>query len=206
MDAYASLYNFSVGNFRAQLRDAIANNFNLYEWNPANNNITYSQSSANGFITYTVNPSTLDTVTLGSTIVTWVTGTPTGLQVKIGTTLASSIANFVTFANASLDSQISQCTYSGSGGTVLNIVYKTRGLAGNAFPIAAAGSSLTVSGATLTGGGGLLTLTASVAAIEQFNGTYFYDVRWENGPTIAVLFGGTIVFVEGVTRDATVFG
>ena len=206
MDAYASLYNFSVGTFRSQLRDQIADPVTLYEWSAANSNLTFSQSFANGNITYTTNPSATDTVVLGSTTVTWVSSSPTGNQVLIGATLALSLANFCAFANASLDSQIVKCTYTASGGTILNIVYKSAGVSGNVFPIASTGSAATASGATLTGGGGVLTLTAPVVALEEFNGVYYYDVRYENGSTLAVLFGGTMTFTQGVTRDVTPFG
>jgi hypothetical protein len=49
----------------------------------------------------------------------------------------------------------------------------------------------------------MLTLTAPISDIENFLGSYVYDCRWESldGQNITYLFGGTITFVQGVTRS-----
>ena len=199
---WADLYDLTQGGFRAQLRDVVSDPIALYEWSTANGNIGYSQTLANASITFTGNPSPNDIIMLGTTTVTFVASGATGLQVNVGGSLSVTLASLVTFLNASLDNQISRCTYSGTAGSILNITYDTAGTLGNAFPIAALSATAPVP-PTLSGGGGLLTMTAPVRDIEEFNGTYYYDCRYENGPILTVLFGGTIQFIQGVTRDPT---
>jgi len=112
-----------------------------------------SAPTAFGSVLYTVNPTAAATVTIGGTVVTYVTSITSGPQVLIGSTLAATLANAVTFLNQSADVNISKATYSvNQAGTALQIVYKTAGTAGNAFTLAA--SVGTASGATLSGGAG----------------------------------------------------
>lgn len=109
--------------------------------------------TAFGSVTYSVNPTAAATVTIGGTVVTYVTALTTGPQILIGATLAATLANAVTFLNQSADTNISKATYSvNAAGTALQIVYKTAGTAGNAFTLTA--SVGTASGATLSGGAG----------------------------------------------------
>lgn len=112
-----------------------------------------SAPTAFGSVTYTVNPSAAATVTIGGTVVTFVSSLTTGNQILIGANLAATLANAVTFLNQSTDVNLSKATYSvNQAGTALQIVYKTVGTAGNAFTLAA--SVGTASGATLSGGAG----------------------------------------------------
>ena len=207
---WSALYDFTVGGFRSHLRDVIPDPISLYEWaspsvdSTAPGLITFSATRANGFVSYATNLVAADTLLLGATSVQIVASGATGNQVNVGLSLALTLSNLVNFLASSADPQISLCTYSVSGGNVLNITYKTPSTLGNSFTIAATSSGATTSANTLTGGGGLLTMSAPVSDIEEFNGVYFYDVRYENPPTYAVLFGGTITFTQGVTRDATV--
>lgn len=55
-------------------------------------------------------------------MVTFTTGTPTGNQVFIGTTLAVTLASLAAFLNASSDANISKATYTASA-TVLSVTY-----------------------------------------------------------------------------------
>ncbi|MBN3848625.1 DUF3383 domain-containing protein [Paraburkholderia sp. Ac-20342] len=124
-----------------------------------------SAPTAFGSVTYAVNPSAAATVTIGGTVVTFVSALTTGNQILIGATLAATLANAVTFLNQSADVNLSKATYSvNQAGTALQIVYKTPGTGGNAFTLVA--SVGTVSGATLSGGSGtdisaLLGMTAA---------------------------------------------
>ena len=122
-----------------------------------------------------------------------------GNTVPVGITIGATLANLISFLNASTDAQISQCTY-GLSGAEIAIVYKTTSISGNLFAIAASSSGVTVSAPTLFGAGGVLIMTAPIADIEVFQGQYVYDVRFELGTTVVQMFGGTIVFLEGVTR------
>lgn len=118
--------------------------------------VTSTGSAATGALVFSAQPVTLSTVTINATAVTLTTGTPTAGQVKIGATLAETVANLVYFLNASADVNISPATYSASlDGSTVNIVHDTIGTAGNAFTLAASAtpaSNATPSAATLTGG------------------------------------------------------
>src|ERR1019366_4563234 len=53
--------------------------------------------TAVGNAAFSGNPANLDTLTIGGTLVTFVTGTPSGSQVQIGSTLAITLASLVNF-------------------------------------------------------------------------------------------------------------
>lgn len=55
---------------------------------------------ATGYMTFTDNPSNTDTFTIAGVSTELVTGTPSGAQVKIGSSLAATMANIVTYLNA----------------------------------------------------------------------------------------------------------
>ena len=60
-----------------------------------------------GFINFgSTNPANLATITLGGTVVTFVTGTPAGNQVKIGASLNATLQALLTFLQASVDSNL----------------------------------------------------------------------------------------------------
>ncbi len=83
-------------------------------------------------------PAVGETVTIGSDVWTWIAsgGTPTGLQVALGATLAASIANLATALNASASAQTAKNRYNGAntafsdGSSNLDIWSKTVGPAG----------------------------------------------------------------------------
>ena len=140
-----------------------------------------------------------------------VSGTQTGIQtassavnaVHIGGSLPVTIQTLVALLNGSLDPQISQCGYGYSGSGNVNVTFDGAGTNGNLFTLGSSTGNVTPSGATLTGGGGLLTLTTPIGALANFLGEFVYDCRWESadGQTIIYLFGGDITFVQGVTRS-----
>ncbi len=108
-------------------------------------------AKASGTITLNTNPANNDTLTINGTLITLVTGTPSGPQVKIGSTLADTAANLQAFLGASSDSGIDQATYSTTAG-VITVTDKVIGTAGNSFTLAKSSSHITLSGANLTGG------------------------------------------------------
>jgi len=67
-----------------------------------------------------VNPSNNDTITLGNVVITFVTGTPSGSQVKIGANINATLANLVTFVNsaASLSGIMTAAVSASSGGSI----------------------------------------------------------------------------------------
>lgn len=109
---------------------------------------------ATGTITFAVNPTVLDTITIGTTTWTFETSGASGPQTNIKATLALTLTQLVSDLIASADGQIVKATYSQSGGNTLTIAYLTPGTAGNTFALAA--SAATVSAATLLGGGGVV--------------------------------------------------
>lgn len=114
-------------------------------------NSTGSGAAATGSVTFTTNVVANDTLTLNGTLITFVSGAPSGSQVQVGTDANTSAANLQAFLNASVDVNILTANYSTAGG-VTTITYKTIGTAGNSYTVAKSSTHLTLSGATLAGG------------------------------------------------------
>ena len=123
------------------------------------NSFTIRAGYATGTITFSVNPSNGDTITLDGTTVTFVTGSPTGNQVQIGSNLTNTLASLLTFLTGSSNTSIEQFTYTVSGSS-LNLTSATQGYLGNTLLIAA--SAATASGSTLVGGS---TATAGIGTL-----------------------------------------
>jgi len=107
--------------------------------------------AASGNITLATNPANNDTVTIGGTVVTFVTAAPTGNQVLIGASANNTAANLQAFLIASNDANIVKAAYA-TVGAVTTVTYASVGTGGNAFTLAKTGTNVTVSGATLSGG------------------------------------------------------
>ncbi|MBB3004362.1 hypothetical protein FHX57_006744 [Paraburkholderia tropica] len=146
-----------------------------------------SAPTAFGSVTYSANPSAAATVTIGGTVVTFVSTLTTGNQVLIGSNLAATLANAVTFLNQSSDTNLSKATYSvNQAGTALQIIYKTAGTAGNTFTLAA--SVGTTSGSTLSGGAGT-DISSMLGMTSASSGAYVAQgVSAESAVAAATLF------------------
>jgi len=122
-------------------------------------------AQASGTITLSGQPSNADTVTIKGTTVTFVTGTPSGNQVKIGADDNATIANLQAFLSASADVNLSACTYN-TLGLVTTITAKVYGTAGNSYGLTKSGANIAVSGSgDLAGGVAPDTLTVNGTAI-----------------------------------------
>lgn len=123
---------------------------------------TGAGTKAAGTITFTAtNPTpTTDTITVNGTLITFVSGTPSGSQVKIGTTSTDTAANLAAFLTASVDVNISLMTYSRNG-LVITATAIVSGTAGNAYTLVKSSTQISVSGATLTGGAAASTVSAA---------------------------------------------
>ncbi len=124
--------------------------------------------TAFGSAAFSGQPSANDTITIIGTAVTFVSGTATGNQVKIGTDLATTLASLAAILNGSADTNLVKASYSVVGST-LYAVSKVTGTAGNAYTLVKSSTAITVSGATFTGGSGtdmstLLGLTSVAGA------------------------------------------
>lgn len=135
----------------------------------ANSTVSFlAAPTAIGSISFGVNAANNDTITIGGTLITFKAAGPVvGNQVLIGGNTAATLANLLAFLTASVDANITQCSYSVAGNK-LYLVNKTPGAGGNAFTIAA--SVAITSGATLTGGVG--TDISVISAMRQAGGAY----------------------------------
>ena len=113
-------------------------------------------STGVGFIEFTANPANNDTVTVDGTLVTFVTGTPSGNQVKIGASALATAQALQTFLSASADVNISKMLYypvvTVGGDYYIYMTSVATGTAGNAYTLAKSSTAITLSGGTLAGG------------------------------------------------------
>lgn len=130
-----------------------------------------SAPTAFGSYTFSGQPANNDLITIQGTAVTFKTSGATGNQVNIGTDLPTTLASLVAFLNASTDVNLALCSYVVVG-SVLYVISKVTGTAGNSYTTAKTGTNIAVSGATLAGGSGtdvsgLLKLTSGVASVPS---------------------------------------
>lgn len=80
------------------------------------------------------------TLKLGGTSVQFIPhgGSPSGNQVALGTDLNGTLTALVTFLNASVDANLSLCSYTNNNPN-LTLTYKTNGTVGNSFTMAVSG-------------------------------------------------------------------
>ncbi len=128
--------------------------------------------------TYTFNsgiPLNTETIILNGTTWTFVTSGATGNQTNIGVDLAATLTQLAIDLNASSNGGIAVATYTVSP-TVLTILYKTAGTAGNAYTLAAGTYAGSISGGTLAGGvdgtGSGFQYTVLTTEGSYTNGTY----------------------------------
>lgn len=112
--------------------------------------------AASGSIVFSAQPANNATITVGGQAFTFVTGTPTTNQIKIGATLAETLGNAVRALNASVVAGVAAATYRADArGAVIRISHDALGTSGNSYALAAStspASGAVTSGSTLTGG------------------------------------------------------
>lgn len=109
-------------------------------------------AQAFGTITLSGQPTAGDTVTIKGTVVTFVSGTPSGNQVQISAVDDThTAANLQAFLQASVDANLVYFTYN-TIGLVTTLTAVAYGTAANSFTLARSGSNIAVSGATFSGG------------------------------------------------------
>lgn len=112
--------------------------------------------AASGALTFSAQPANNATITIGGQAFTFVTGTPTTHQIKIGATLPETIANATRALNASVVAGVAAATYRADvRGAIIRITHDTLGTSGNSFTLVAGSSpasNAVASAATLTGG------------------------------------------------------
>jgi biotin carboxyl carrier protein len=106
---------------------------------------------ATGTITFATNPAAGTVVVLNGTTWTFVSSSPTGDQLLIGSTLAATLTAAVSALQASTDTNTKKFVFSASS-TVLTLTAATGGTGGNSLTISTTVSGATASGPTLSGG------------------------------------------------------
>lgn len=147
-------------------------------------NTTGAGVAAAGTITMSANPAANDTLTIDSTVITFVASSPVGNQVVIGPNAAATYASLLAFLQASTDSNIDQATYASTASNVITVTFKTVGTAGNSFTLAKSSSAFAVSGADLSGG----TQASTVG----------YATSPASGTDISALLGMTSTLSQGL--------
>lgn len=109
---------------------------------------------ATGNIYFSANPSDGDTVTVGETVYTFKTTPAASSDVAIGESAEASSLNLFQSINGSKKGGVKNPLVAATSyGDALTVVAEIGGETGNSIALAATGTALSVSGATLTGGG-----------------------------------------------------
>jgi hypothetical protein len=150
--------------------------FNRFEFGSGTTGLISSDSflqtsAAFGSASFSGNPANNDTLTIKGTLITFVAGAPVGSQVQIGASLAATLVNLLAFLNASVDVNLSAQTYSVVG-SILYIVSKATGTAGNATTLAKVSTAITLSGATLSGGVAGTDISGTLGGTATSSGAY----------------------------------
>lgn len=141
---------------------------------------------ASGTVTFGTNPTDGDTLVLNGVTITFQDANPTGNEVLIGATKEATAANLQLFLNQTSNVSLTVASYA-TAANVLTITYDTVGTGGNAYSLAETGSSMTISGATLTGGAA----ASSVGyATSPVSGTDISAILKLTSATSAGLVGG----------------
>lgn len=128
-------------------------------FSPANNaavvppfEYSYVETAASSTLGFYGNPANSDTITIGTNVITFITGSPVGLQVHIGATQQITLANLVALINANSSTLLVAATTN----TIPNQLTLTAilsGLAANAITLIVNSKVLRFSSPTLINGG-----------------------------------------------------
>jgi hypothetical protein len=131
MNGVASIVQTALGGSNKCVWNSILNRFDI------TSGTTGAGTAATGTITLESNPTSTDTVTINGTSVEFITALTSGIQVKLGATLAITAANLQAVLAASNDAGLSACTYSTVAATgITTITYNSVGTGGNAITLA----------------------------------------------------------------------
>jgi hypothetical protein len=150
------------------------------------NNIT-GPTPASGTVTFSAQPAASDTLTIAGVAITFVASGATGSQVNIGSNLATTLSNLLTYLQSQTTGALTECTYSLSGSVLTvsaNQFYTGgtyAGTGGNTLTLAKTSSAITLSSATLSGGTGTWQTFWTNLANAINNGTAFH------GPSASVI-------------------
>lgn len=106
---------------------------------------------ATGSINFSGNVTADDTIAVNGVTFVFAVTAAAANEIEIGATLSDTIANVAAALNAATDFRVAKATYS-AGASALTVTYDVAGTDGNTFTLSVDGSTLSVSGATLSGG------------------------------------------------------
>ncbi len=94
-----------------------------------------------------------DSIDIASTVVSFIPNgqVPVGNQSNLGSTLAGTLANLLTFLQSSSDSNLVKCTYVNDGVGHIYLVAASPGVGGDSITTTASSTNIAASGATLVG-------------------------------------------------------
>lgn len=135
-------------------------------------NVVYADggtaAQATNTLTFSTNPANNDTITLQGVTITLVTGTPSGSQVKIGSTLATTMQNICDFINKGGNNGgiagVASAVIT-TAGSVITLYALCIGIVGNAITLAKSSTAISVGGATFSGGAATTQATPVSAGI-----------------------------------------
>ena len=131
--------------------------------------------AASGWVSFARNPVNNETLVINGATVTFVTGVPTGDQVRIGDTLGDTVAAAAILMDASATAGLAALTFradppgfpgTSQGADTILIQANAVGVAGNALAITSGPAGMTKSGATLLGGTAAGTLIAGARWLD----------------------------------------
>lgn len=168
---------------------------------------------ATNLASFSGQPSANDTLTIAGTAVTFVTATPTGTQVKIGTNLAATLSNLLAMLQASADTGLIKSNYAIAGSTLKMTVNQfvnsgaNAGTAGNSITLAKSSTVITIGGATFSGGVGTwqtfwTNMAAAINSGNAYSAPSSYVVATAGTSTLAPILS-TPVTLSGGTDGAT---
>ncbi len=151
--------------------------------------------AASGIISFPLVPNNNDTVAINGVVWTFKTSSPTGNQVLINGTSGSAV-NLAAALTASKLPKVYMADYVKLTSPINRVVatYKLKGEEGNSFTLAKSGTQITVSGATLTGGGitpkvwdSKVLLTGEISYAEANPETMTIKIVSDTAPNVAFI-------------------
>lgn len=129
---------------------------------------------ATGSYTFTVQPTVGQAIILNGQNISFgdFLTVPFFNNVLIGSSLAHTLNNLAFYLNSSTSINLNVATYAISGGTVLNITYKTTGSVGDTYTLLSGSYGGTTSGPTLTGGTNSTGNPSAILVVGPNSGTY----------------------------------
>lgn len=179
---------------------------------------------ATGTVTFSANPLPADTLTIAGTAITFVASGAVGNQVNIASTLGNTVANLMTLLIGSVDANLIKATYNiNATQNVITISANQTistgafaGSAGNSLTLTKVSNSITVSGATLTGGSGTwnafwVNLANVMNNGNAFHGPSFYTVAIAGAALVPPVLSNPLTLSGGTdgaagVTDATLMG